>query len=212
MRNLIVYDLEVVGGNFFIATFLNVKTNKKFTCYKIDDKDVRTDIIEMLISNSLFIGVGNSKHNDIILNYIFHQAKINTKELYTLSMTIKECNKLAIPLWSHTDIGFYVDKYISSLDLIKIASIVNLKTPDKVALPMEYNQHIQEEDIDIIKSCTIDNVDNSNDLLLDIKERLNYGFKKSNNHLTTAESIYKTYITQMLQLNRNEEIYKEMEE
>ena len=33
MKDLYVYDIEILGGNFFCSTFINPKTNEKLVCY-----------------------------------------------------------------------------------------------------------------------------------------------------------------------------------
>ena len=212
MRHIIAYDLEVIGGNFFMVTFINTKTNGKMTCYKLDNISVRTNIINMLIENSLFVGYKNSMHNDIILNYIFHHDDINTKELFTLSTTIKECNEKGIALWSHPLISYYIEAYISGLDLFKIASITNIEVPNKKELPILRNQHVTDDDVDAISTYIIDNTENVNGLIGDVKERLNHGFKHSSKEPITSDQSYRNFIAEQLQLNDNERIYKEREE
>jgi hypothetical protein len=182
------------------------------TCYKIDNISTRTNIINMLIENSLFVGYKNSRHNDVILNYIFHHNEINTKELYTLSNIIKDCHERDASLWAHPEVSYYIEAYISNLDLFKIASLLDIAPIDKGELPIPRNQHVTDDDVDVLSTYTIDNAEKVSNMVQDVKERLNHGFRHTSKDSITSETMYRTFIAEQLQLNDNEAIYKEREE
>ena len=59
MNNRWAYDLEVMGGNFFSATFINVDTEEVRTFFSYKDKNCLPELEEFVNQGLVLIGYNN---------------------------------------------------------------------------------------------------------------------------------------------------------
>jgi hypothetical protein len=205
MKEMFVYDIEILGGNFFCATFINPKTNEKqiFVVYNKIEYDIKK--LNYLIENCLLIGYNNHSYDDIILNYIYRSGFIDPKEIQALSNDIIHQHRTGIPLWKNEDIAFYMNDKVNSLDLMKILAFdklkvglkqcaVNLRHPLIQDLPFPYDQTVKEEDIDTILSYNNNDVQITLSLLNRLKEDINLRYKTSYDYKVNVKNASRTYI------------------
>jgi hypothetical protein len=205
MKDFIIYDIEVLGGNFFCCTFLNIKTNKTEICYVLDKEEYNTNIIYEYIKNTTLIGFNNVSYDDILMNYIFYNKEINTREIQALSNTIIGQQRTGIPLWKNEDVNFYMNKYVDSLDLMKILAFdkmkvglkqcaVNLRHPLIQDLPFSHERSVLRQDLDLILSYNLNDVNITKTLLNKLRPDLNLRFKVSKDYNVNVKNASRTYI------------------
>jgi len=184
----LIYDIEILGGNFFSVTFLDYKTNKSLQIYKLNNIEHNTDKLLPIIDNCFLIGYNNKMYDDIILNKIRKEG-VNTRELYNLSQEIINSQKKNRPLWENTNVLPYMRYGVKSLDLMKILAFDKLKISLKQCainlrhdwiqdLPFEHDYSPVIEDIPTILKYNKNDVDITKRLLDSIidavKLRINY--------------------------------------
>lgn len=209
MKPIFVYDLEILGGNFFSGTFINVKTNEKIVCYVLDGVSYNTDRLDYLIEECLLVGYNNQSYDDLILNYIYKHKEINTEELYALSNAIINQHRTGIPLWKNEDIAYYMKGKVESLDLMKILAFdklkvglkqcaVNLRHPRIQDLPYDHSRSVSRGDLDTILSYNDNDVQITLTLLNRLKGDINLRFKTSKDYNVDVKNASRTYIAKQI--------------
>lgn len=184
----LIYDIEVLGGNFFSVTFIDYKTNKFIQIYKLNNIEHNVDKLLPIIDNCFLIGYNNKMYDDIILNKVRKEG-INTKELYNLSQEIINSQKKGRPLWENNNVLPYMRYGVKSLDLMKILAFDKLKISLKQCainlrhdwiqdLPFEHDYCPKLSDIPTILKYNKNDVDITkrllNSIIDDVKLRINY--------------------------------------
>lgn len=205
MKDIYVYDIEVLGGNFFCATFVNCKTNEKIVCYVLDGEHYNTDKLTWLIKDCLLVGYNNQSYDDLILNYIWTNKEINTKEIQAMSDDIINQHHTGIPIWKNEDLKPFLRTKVDSLDLMKILAFdkmkvglkqcaVNLRHPLIQDLPLDHKRSVLRHDLDTILSYNLNDVKITLTLLNKLKEDINLRFKVSHDYDVNVKNASRTYI------------------
>lgn len=207
-----IYDIEVLGGNFFSATFKHVKTKEIVICYKLNEREYNIDKLYSLIKDGFLIGYNNSKYDDIMLNCIWKNRRVDTWHLYELSTEIIHNQTKGVPLWKNPMLKPYTWGEIQSIDLMKILAFDKLKVPLKqCAVNLRYplikdlirppDLPVKEEDVEAIIKYNINDVEISDVLYQHIKELLNLRYKITKDYKVDVLNASKTYIGKAI-LNR----------
>jgi len=123
-----IYDVEILGKNFFSAIFINPQTKEEIVCWKLDYNECGLEKLHSIVQNNLLIGYNCKYYDDIILNYIITQGYVDTYELYYLSQKIIRHQKKKIgPLWKDETIGKYMNGVVQSVDLMKMLAFGKMK-------------------------------------------------------------------------------------
>jgi hypothetical protein len=186
MKDIWAYGLKIIGDNFFCGTFINTKTSETQVCYVLDSEKHNTTILRHLINECMLIGYGNINYDDILLSYMWHNKTVDTKELSSLSYAIINGEN-----WE--DILFYKNRYVDSLDLMKILG------HDHYGLCVK-EENVLFSDVDAVLSLNLYEVQFTLELLDNLKKDLNYGFRSSYNTAPTQDSIHDNYLVKILEL------------
>lgn len=200
----LIYDIEILGGNFFSVTFIDYKTNRHIQIYKLNDIEYNTDKLFTIIDNCFLIGYNNKMYDDIILNKIRKEG-INTKELYELSQEIIISQKRNKPIWENYKIVQYMRYGVKSIDLMKILAFDKLKVSLKQCainlrhdwiqdLPFPHNYCPTEKDIPLILKYNKNDVDITKALLTSILDIVKLRIDYSKEFKVDVLNASKTYI------------------
>lgn len=205
MKDLYVYDIEILGGNFFCSTFINPKTNEKLVCYVLNGVAHNTHILFDIIPKCILIGYNNKSYDDIILNYIWTNKEVVTSELYALSNDIIKNQNSGEPLWKNDDLKPFLKGKVESIDLMKILAFdklkvslkqcaVNLRHPLILDMPIDHKLYVQEKDLDLILNYNLNDVNITLTLLNKLKPDINLRFKTSYDYKVNVKDASRTAI------------------
>jgi hypothetical protein len=200
----LIYDIEILGGNFFSVTFIDYKTNKFIQIYKLNNIEHNVDKLLPIIDNCFLIGYNNKMYDDIILNKVRKEG-INTKELYNLSQEIINSQKKGRPLWENNNVLPYMRYGVKSLDLMKILAFDKLKISLKQCainlrhdwiqdLPFEHDYCPKLSDIPTILKYNKNDVDITKRLLDSIIDSVQLRINYSKEFKVDVLNASRTYI------------------
>ena len=209
-----IYDVEVLGGNFFSAYFLNVKTKEEFYCWKCGTQVHNIHKLKNFLKDAFLIGYNNHVYDDLILNFILQSdGAVDTMAIKILSDKIIDNEE---PVWKNDELKRYTEG-VQSLDLMKVLAFDKLRIGLKQCSVNLYYDKI--EDLVHPPDCPVnlEEVDkimkyNRNDVLITYKlfehlrDALNLRYSLSNKYNVNLLSASKTYIGKAV-LNKYYEEY-----
>lgn len=199
-----VYDLEVLGGNFFSGTFINPKTKEVVQLYKLDEHQYNLDKLNYFLHEAFLVGYNNKMYDDPIMNKIRKEG-IDTKAIYELSQELINSQKTTIPVWKNEKILPYLRYGVKSLDLMKILAFdkqkvglkqcaVNLRHPVIQDLPFPHDYKPSIEDVRLILNYNKNDVDITIRLFKKILEDIELRIRYSSANNVDVLNASKTYI------------------
>ena len=174
----LTFDLEVFP-QFFSAVFFDVdeETYTTFYVLGVDEYDEVYNNMVNFIKGNMIIGYNNKSYDDLILNSILKNEKIDVKEIYKLSVRIISRQSNNKPLWKDEYLKWLMRQYnkmYTSIDLMKILAFdklyiglkqcsVNLRHDKVQDLPKPFNEPVESHEVSKILEY------NKNDVVITTK-------------------------------------------
>ena len=77
-NNKWAYDIEVMGGNFFSATFINVDTEEVKTFVMYEKKNQLPQLEQFLAQAIVLIGYNNIMYDGTVIQFLLQNKKSKT--------------------------------------------------------------------------------------------------------------------------------------
>lgn len=124
MNNKWVYDLEVFGGNFFSATFINVDTEEVKTFLSYKDKNCFPELENFVNQGLVLIGYNNIMYDGAVLQYALKNKNSKTilRDVFEFSNELinsdRDFNNYQYRKYQYPENPKY-----SQIDLMKVISV-----------------------------------------------------------------------------------------
>ena len=159
-----IYDIETYI-NYFGVIFKNIKDNtiREFIVYK-DRNDLSQMRTFIAMDVTWLIGYNNFYFDNQLLNYICTEDNVTVKDIYDLAYKIINSRE-----------DFWQYKYnlpFKSIDLMKVGNLqkslklvaVNLKWPKIQDLPIEWNNSITDDQLELMHKYNLNDVEITEEL------------------------------------------------
>lgn len=214
MDNFWIYDIETYI-NYFGVIFKNVKTKELKEFIIFQDKNDIGDLVKFICEDLWLIGYNNNSFDDRILAFIKERFGL-VKYEYILYSTDEMCNMInGFALSLMADTTPYIRIKFKSIDLMKVGNAVNkslklvavnLKWKKIQDLPIEWDNEITEQDLQLLHNYNLNDVEITEALYYKLKSQLELRFKISKLYKVNVLSETDSGIANRLL----EKIYKEI--
>lgn len=209
----LTFDIEIFP-NFFSIIFYDVDSGEYTIMYVLnyDDKDVVFLQLKSFIKGCMIIGYNNKSYDDIILNYILREGRIDVTHLYKLSVRIISKQRKNTPLWKDEVIKWLLkpyEKMYKSTDLMKILAFdklfiglkqcsVNLRHDKVQDLPKPFDEPVESHEVKQILEYNKNDVVITTKLFLNLKNDIALRSDIKRDYHVDVSSGSRTYIAKAI--------------